>query len=196
MRHPTRVRARAAKDFLAAGATTEAQMLLVMADPHMRHKGVAAKAAKAGVSRATWYRHVSNPLFQARTHTVCQPWLFEYLGPVLHALTETAKLPGRKGHLDRKLYLELVGFTAPERPSPEVGGTPKSAEAMTDAELLACFEGHEYLLPASLRQKLGLHLAADADQRPCPPASAPVTTVAAKPEPRLSVFDAPKAGRD
>src|SRR5512133_3109728 len=83
VRHSTRGRARAAKDQLSAGASTEAQLLLVLVDPAMQGKSTAAKAAKAGVSPATWYRHLKDPLFRARANAACAQALQEHLGPVL-----------------------------------------------------------------------------------------------------------------
>ena len=164
-RHSTRVRARPAKDHAAAGASTEAQMLVVLADPHMLNRSTAAKAAKAGVSRATWYRHLKDPLFRARANAACSESLQEHLGPVLHALAESALAIGRHGHQDRKLFLELVGFTAAAVAQKDQEGSQKHGAVMSDAELLACFEGREELLPPGLLRRLGRDPDAHLDRR-------------------------------
>jgi hypothetical protein len=190
MRHSTRVRARPAKDGISAGAATEAKMLRVLADPAMLNKSVAEKAAKAGVSRATWYRHVKDSLFRARVNAACRQTLDEFLGPVLHALGTMASEASRDGHPDRKLYFELVGFTAEALAAHDQAGMAKADEELTDEELLACFEGQEHLLPPGLLRRIGKDPDAHLDRKPARMLPLPVRDAGPVPPPR-SVFDTP-----
>ena len=163
MRHTTRVRARRApaRDATGAGATAEAKMLLVLADPTMLNATTTAKIKRSGVSRATWYRHRNDPLFRARMSHAAREALDEHLWPVLHSLAESAKVVGREGHPDRKLFLELLGeydpAAAKERRLEEQQQKAKANyQVMSDAELIAAFEGRPELLPPGVRRRMGL----------------------------------------
>lgn len=156
-KHSTRVRARPAKDSTGAGAVTEAKMLLVLADPKLMNATTSEKIKRSGVSRATWYRHRNDPLFRAKMGHAFREALDEHLGPILHTLAESAKVVGREGHSDRKLYLELIGEYDPvaARERAKEPPTP-NRDRMTDEELLKAFEGRMELLPPGVKRRLGM----------------------------------------
>src|SRR3712207_5416410 len=104
MRHPTRVRARPARDITSAGGGAEAKMLPAPADAKLLGKSTSEKIKASGVSRATWYRRRQCPLFRARMSDACRHALDEHTGPVLQALADSAKVLGKDGHPDRKLF--------------------------------------------------------------------------------------------
>jgi hypothetical protein len=111
------------------------------------------------MARSTWYRHTSgDPLFRARAIAAYRTACDDQLGPVLHALCESAKQIGRDGHQDRKLYLELLGIhdeQAAARKRREEEET-KPSQTMTDQELIDAFAGREHLLPPGVQRRLGI----------------------------------------
>jgi hypothetical protein len=145
MRHPTRAREKLGKDITGAGVSAEARILRVMADPTLVNASISQKIRISGVSRATWYRHRNDPLFRARLGKVASEALEEYLGPVFQALIDSALVVGRKGHRDRKLYLEVVGEYDPKgrsargRAEEEAERNRRSRDIMSDQELLEAF---------------------------------------------------------
>jgi hypothetical protein len=135
----------------------ELLILQSMADPSHRALTVQDRCELMGISRATWYRHTADPLFRARVCRAFRDACGDHLGPVLQALCESAVIVGKDGHSDRKLFLELVGQYEPgaSRRTPEEQTKPKTGE-LSDAELLALFDGRQQLLPPGVQRRLGL----------------------------------------
>jgi hypothetical protein len=91
--------------------------------------------------------------------------LDEHTGPVLKALAQSAQCLGKDGHADRKLFLQLVGIDA-ESEEEVIGVSSRraAAEAMSDAELIAMFEGREHMLPIGVLRRLGKDPDAELDK--------------------------------
>ncbi|HWE97579.1 MAG TPA: hypothetical protein VG269_26725 [Tepidisphaeraceae bacterium] len=142
-----------------AADATERAILESLADPQLRALSVEQRCDLLGISRSTWYRHTSeDPLFRARALVAYRTACDDQLGPVLNALCESAKLHGREGHQDRKLYLELLGIhdeQAAARKRREEEET-KPSHNMTDQELIDAFAGREHLLPPGVQRRLGI----------------------------------------
>src|SRR5690606_10135212 len=94
-------------DPTAADADTQARILASVADPKQQRLTVEERCELIGISRSTWYRHLSDdPSFAVRYHAACRMALADQVGPVLEALASSALMPGKDGHADRKLFLE------------------------------------------------------------------------------------------
>lgn len=167
MKQPTRTRARPVRDRISAGASSDAKMLQTLANPKLVGKSTTAKIQASGVSRATWYRRQQDPLFRARMNRVYFRALCSSMGAVLEALTDSAVITGKRGHADRKLFLELVGMYEPTT-SKEAYSASEAAQpvsALTDEELMEMFKGREEQLPIGVLRRLGRDPDAAADAR-------------------------------
>lgn len=144
-------------DPLAADAETQAKILTALLDPELRQLPVVAICDQIGISRATWYRHRSEPSFRQRFSALCTEALTDHVAPVLSVLATSAALPGRDGHPDRKLFLEVAGMYQPaSRVQVEgAGGERRAAADLTDEQLVMAFEGREQLLPVGVLRRLG-----------------------------------------
>ena len=92
--------------------------------------------------------------------------LDEHTGPVLRALAKSAQCLGKEGHADRKLFLQLIGFTADGAQDANDGqGSSKDVDSLSDAELVGLFEGREHLLPPGVQRRLGMDPEASSAQR-------------------------------
>jgi hypothetical protein len=138
------------------GDETEAKIIESLANPEHRPLSVIQRCELIGIARATWYRHMADPLFKARASAAIKDAVGDRLGEVLEALLLSALIPGRDGHPDRKLYLELTGhYEQSSKLKLQEEGPKKKGQEMTDDELLAQFEGREDLLPPGLLRRLG-----------------------------------------
>ena len=140
-----------------------ARMLAVLADPDLLAATTTEKTQKSGLSKDVWYRHRNSTKLRTKMARACMEALDEHTGSVLDALAESAQAPGRSGHQDRKLFLQLVGHEASVAAVKE-----KEVEAEekqhTSAEFIDMFMEHHkgrehvlrYLLPPGYRRVMGL----------------------------------------
>lgn len=124
-----------------------------LADPQHQKLTVTERCELLGINRSTWYDRMENPVFRARASRCYRRLCDEHLAGVLESLTRSAKLDGREGHQDRRLFLELLGEYVPGQIVDEHARKP--TEKMTDAELIQAFEGREHLLPPGVLRRLG-----------------------------------------
>ena len=135
----------------------EAKVLAVLANPKLLGKSTSEKIRKSGLSRSTWYRSRSDPVFLSRMTDACREALDEYTGSVLQALADSASAPGRSGHADRKLFLQLVGHYVPGAKGPvEAEPEPEEQPAMTIEEVVEWYKGAEDRLPPGIKRLIGL----------------------------------------
>lgn len=139
-------------------------MLESLANPEHRMLSVGQRCELLGISRSWWYEKMDNPIFKARASAHYRRLCDNRLGEVLAALVDSAMLPGKDGHPDRRLYLELLGEY---RPGMDVNDerTRKPGERMTDEELIQAFEGREHLLPPGVKRRLQLEAAAGTEAK-------------------------------
>jgi hypothetical protein len=80
----------------------------------------------------------------------------EDLGRVLAVLVQSAQMPGRDGHADRKVYLEMMGMYQPAAMAHvEVKAEARaSSRDLSDEQLLEVFHGNEQHLPPGVRRRL------------------------------------------
>ena len=136
---------------------TEALILTSLADPGHRPLTIALRCELLGISRSTWYRHTSDPLFRPRAASAFRDAIGDAMGPVLEALVKSAGIVGRDGHPDRKLYLDLCGVTAGTAAGDDDDDKSKGKPGaeMSDAELLAAFAERPELIPPGVLRRMG-----------------------------------------
>jgi hypothetical protein len=80
----------------------------------------------------------------------------EDLWKVLAVLVQSAQMPGREGHADRKVYLEMMGMYQPAATAHvEVKAEARASSGdLSDEQLLELFRGNEQHLPAGVRRRL------------------------------------------
>lgn len=143
------------KTLPAGPADTEALIVESLADPAHRVLTVGQRCELIGISRRTWYRHLEDPLFRARASRAYRDCCNDELSGVLNALIQSAKLLGRDGHQDRKLFLELLGEYSPDGSGSSGTVDGKPGHRMSDDELLAAFDGLPHLLPVGVLRRMG-----------------------------------------
>jgi hypothetical protein len=91
----------------------------------------------------------------------------EDLGKVLAVLVQSAQMPGREGHADRKVYLEMMGMYQPAaRAHVEVKAEARASSGdLSDEQLLELFRGNEQYLPPGVRRRLEVKGIVAADGR-------------------------------
>lgn len=154
---------------------TRQLILESLANPLHRPLTIEQRCDVIGIHRGTWYRHMTDPLFRAAMATAMQAAAGDLLGPVLDVLAHSALVEGKDGHQDRKLFLQLHGLVGDNLPGQRRKGdeeqAAKKGRDMTDAELIAAFEGREHLMPPGLQRRLGRDpdRASDLPRLPPPP---------------------------
>jgi hypothetical protein len=131
----------------------------LLGNPDLRPLTVEDRCAELGISRSTWYRHMEDPLFEAKCHDAWRQMIANDRGLIYDALLRSATIEGREGFQDRKLALELYGDYQPGLrvdTGPGGAGEKKVGKDLTDAELVAMCEGREHLLPPGVRRRLGI----------------------------------------
>lgn len=160
-------RAKKDRGLPAGPADTEQTIIESLADPVQRVLTVGQRCELIGISRRTWYRHLEDPLFKARAAKAYRQCCNEELSAVLDALIASAKLLGKDGHADRKLFLELLGEYQPGSGGRGGDGEEpkKPTHRMSDEELLAAFEDKPHLLPVGVLRRLGKDPDAASDEK-------------------------------
>jgi hypothetical protein len=139
-------------------------MLAVLADPDLLGSTTREKIHKSGLSKDVWYRHRNNPKFRMKMARACTEALDEHTGSVFEALAESAQAPGRSGHPDRRLFLQLVGHEATVAAVKEEEAEAQEEKQFTNADLVdTLMEAHKgrehvlrYVLPPGYRRIMGL----------------------------------------
>ena len=151
---------------------TEQRIIESLANPVHRPLTVTQRCDVLGISRSTWYRHTSDPLFKTRARDAYLELVCEDLGAVIDVTVQSALVEGKDGHPDRKLVLAMAGLidgTGTAGRARETEQPQKRGREMSDAELLLHFEGREHLLPAGVLRRLGKDPDAAKDEARVPP---------------------------
>lgn len=135
---------------------TEARIIRALADSRLLGKPVLIKCAAANVSRSTWYRVLSDPLFVTRARAVYRHALESDRAAVMTALLVAATDPTRDGHQDRKLYFQLLGDLD------EAGGRRKAEGSEDEKSVLKGMSDQELIETA---RELGLAVPAGVERR-------------------------------
>lgn len=135
----------------------QARLLTVFADPQHLKCLNDELAALADISRAQFYRLMSDPLMRRRRYELIQEQLSGIMGGVVHAAWQSALIPGKEGAADRKLLMETSGVYVPaSKQIHELKGPLRMEGDMPDEELvylyLACKMPPERWLPG-VRQR-------------------------------------------
>jgi hypothetical protein len=138
--------------------TAGAKMLEAVADPANRHLPVTQLAEKAGVSRQWYYKLMASRDFREAVQQILMAAANDDMSEVIDMLVASSKIPGKDGHADRKLLLEMTGMYQPTRRNiNEDAGKPTVAEAEM-ARVLLQYGVHEGKWPPVLlaRYKAGM----------------------------------------
>jgi hypothetical protein len=92
----------------------------------------------------------------SRAHAAWRDCVHEDMGKVLAVLVQSALMPGREGHADRKVYLEMMRMYQPAASTHvEVKAEARvSSGDLSDEQLLELFRGNEQHLPSGVRRRL------------------------------------------
>jgi hypothetical protein len=87
-------------------------------------------------------------------------------GKVLGVLVQSAQMPGREGHADRRVYLEMMGMYQPAASAHiEVKAEARASTGdLSDEQLLEMFRGNEQHLPPRVRRRLEEKVVVAADE--------------------------------
>ena len=79
---------------------------------------------------------------------------------------QSAQMPGREGHADRKVYLEMMGMYQPAATAHvEVKAEARASSGdLSDEQLLELFRGNEQHLPPGVRRRLETKVAVAVDE--------------------------------
>lgn len=122
-----------AGEFTRSGAS----LLLVLTDPDTFKCKVDDKCERAGISRATYFRLMKDSDFIRRCRDAQHAALRSFVHQTMGALCASAQLPGKDGHADRKLLLEMTGYYEPSKKLHVTdGNAPRVEGDMPDEELV------------------------------------------------------------
>ncbi len=147
-RNPTRVRATPApdptrQDAIDSMTRIQAQIIAVCCDPANLKLTNREIIERVGCSITQYYRWLKDPDFQARRRQAMLDALRSSIQQVIGVALNTALEPGKEGHADRKMLLEMSGLYQPATKSQiELKAAPMAEGDMPDDELvyfyLAC----------------------------------------------------------
>ena len=119
---PTRARDTSAGPLPGGGLTKAGQRLVaVLLDPAYRHATVRQRAKAARISEPHYYRLMKDEAVHEALRLKARELLAPYLAPILATAVETASQPGRDGHQDRRMLLEMAAWYGP-RQQMEISG--------------------------------------------------------------------------
>lgn len=101
---------------------SEKALLAVLLDPAYFKALNTERARAAGISDRRFYQMMADPWFREREREAFYDLLRTRLGPIVQAAAETAAQPGRDGHFDRKMVLEMAGLYLPKQEQRLTGG--------------------------------------------------------------------------